>query len=112
MAWDPRTREARDFHGGIADLRARTLRHTSPAFSEDPLRVLRGMQFVARFGLHADPKTLALCRGIAHTYDELARERVWGEWRKWAAHRHAAFARPRVPARRRLAADTSPSSRT
>lgn len=86
IAWDPRTREAHDFHGGIADLRARTLRHTSPAFSEDPLRVLRGMQFVARFGLRADPETLALCRGIAHTYDELARERVWGEWRKWAAH--------------------------
>lgn len=86
IAWDPRTHEAHDFHGGIADLRARTLRHTSAAFAEDPLRVLRGMQFAARFDLRTDPETIALCRGIADTYGELARERVWGEWRKWAAH--------------------------
>lgn len=86
LAWDPRTREVLDFHGGIRDLEARLLRHTSDAFAEDPLRVLRGMQFAARFELSVHTETLALCRGIAHTYDELARERVWGEWRKWAAH--------------------------
>ncbi len=85
IAWDPRTHEALDHHGGIADLRARVLRHTSAAFAEDPLRVLRGMQFAARFELAAHPDTLALCRGIAHTYGELARERVWMEWRKWGA---------------------------
>ncbi len=85
LAWDPRTHEVLDFHGGLADLAARVLRHTSGAFAEDPLRVLRGMQLAARFELTPDPETIALSRGIAHTYGELARERVWGEWRKWAA---------------------------
>ncbi|MFN8587590.1 MAG: polynucleotide adenylyltransferase [Candidatus Eisenbacteria bacterium] len=85
IAWDPRTHEAVDHHGGIADLRAGVLRHVSGAFTEDPLRVLRGMQFVARFGLRADASTIELCRDIVDTYDELARERVWLEWRKWGA---------------------------
>ena len=86
LAWDPRTREVLDYHGGLADLETKTLRHTSAAFAEDPLRVLRGMQFAARMDLRPAEDTLALCRGIADTYGELARERVWGEWRKWAAH--------------------------
>ncbi|MBI5171004.1 MAG: polynucleotide adenylyltransferase [Candidatus Eisenbacteria bacterium] len=86
LAWDPRAHEVLDFHGGLADLDARVLRHTSAAFSEDPLRVLRGMQFAARMDMKVAPETVALCRGITHTYGDLARERVWGEWRKWAAH--------------------------
>ena len=40
----------------MIDLKARRLRHVSDAFSEDPLRVLRGMQFVARFNLEAAPR--------------------------------------------------------
>lgn len=82
---DPRTGEYLDFHGGRTDLQARVLRHTSPAFVEDPLRVLRGMQFVARFDLTPAPATIELCRSIAHTFPELAVERVGDEWFKWAA---------------------------
>jgi tRNA nucleotidyltransferase (CCA-adding enzyme) len=67
------------FHGR-ADLRAGILRHTSERFAEDPLRVLRGMQLVARFELTAHPATLALCRGL--TPAKLPRERVFEEWRK------------------------------
>lgn len=82
---DPRTGEVLDFFGGQADLEARILRHVSDAFSEDPLRVLRGMQFAARFDLEAAPETIEFCRGISPSYRELAVERVREEWFKWAA---------------------------
>lgn len=84
LMYDPRTREILDCHGGLADLENRVLRHTSGAFVEDPLRVLRGMQFVSRFDLEAHPSTLALCREIRGTYPELAKDRVRDEWMKWA----------------------------
>lgn len=84
LMFDPRRREVLDFYGGRADLEQRILRHTSKAFVEDPLRVLRGMQFAARFGLTAAPGTIALCRSIQQTYRELAVERVREEWFKWA----------------------------
>ena len=85
LACDPCTGEIIDPHGGRADLAARVLRHTSDAFVEDPLRVLRGMQLAARFDFSLAPETAALCRSIAATYTELPLERVWGEWEKWAA---------------------------
>ncbi|NBV24107.1 MAG: polynucleotide adenylyltransferase [Proteobacteria bacterium] len=85
LMFDPRRGEVLDFFGGQADLHARVLRHTSGAFVEDPLRVLRGMQFAARFNLQAAPETIALCRSIKATYAELALERVRDEWFKWAA---------------------------
>lgn len=84
LMFDPRTGEFLDFFGGREDLARRILRHTSPAFVEDPLRVLRGMQFAARFDLTPAPETVALCRSIAPTYSELAVERVGMEWFKWA----------------------------
>lgn len=85
MMWDPRRHELLDFFGGQEDLRERRLRHTSSAFPEDPLRVLRGMQFAGRFNLTGAPDTLALCRDIREGYAELAVERVREEWAKWAA---------------------------
>ncbi len=85
LMWHPRRQEILDPFGGQADLRSRILRHTSAAFPEDPLRVLRGMQFAARFQLTAAPETVALCRSIVGTYPELAQERVREEWFKWAA---------------------------
>ncbi len=84
IAWDPLDGRLIDPHGGAADLRSRRLRHTGPAFVEDPLRVLRGMQFAARFDLTLAPETAALCRSIAPTFAELPVERVWHEWEKWA----------------------------
>lgn len=86
MALDPFTGELLDPHGGRADLAAGVLRHTSAAFVEDPLRVLRAMQFAGRFDLRLAPETAALCREISGTYGELPVERVWVEWEKWAAH--------------------------
>lgn len=77
---DPLTCELEDPHGGREDLENRILRHVSPKFSEDPLRVLRGMQFVARFGLTPAPETVALCRTIG--MEGLAPERLMEEWSK------------------------------
>lgn len=85
LMFDPRTSEYLDFFGGRDDLGKRVLRHTSPAFVEDPLRVLRGMQFAARFDLTPAPETVELCRSIVGTFSELAVERVGMEWFKWAA---------------------------
>jgi tRNA nucleotidyltransferase (CCA-adding enzyme) len=84
LMFDPRSGETLDFFGGRTDLEKSVLRHTSAAFTEDPLRVLRGMQFAARFQLVAAPETLELCRGIRHTHSELAVERIRDEWLKWA----------------------------
>ena len=84
IACDPFAGTIIDPHGGQADLRARILRHTSGAFAEDPLRVLRGMQFAARFDLALAPETAALGRSIVDRFAELPVERVWGEWEKWA----------------------------
>jgi tRNA nucleotidyltransferase (CCA-adding enzyme) len=84
IACDPFTGELSDPHGGRRDLAARVLRHTSAAFAEDPLRVLRAMQLAARFDFTLAPETAALCRRIAGTFAELPVERVWHEWAKWA----------------------------
>jgi tRNA nucleotidyltransferase (CCA-adding enzyme) len=84
IAYDPVEDRVLDFHGGADDLKQRILRHTGPAFTEDPLRVLRAFQFAARFDFTLAPETAALCRSISDTYAELPVERVWGEWEKWA----------------------------
>ena len=84
IACDPFTGALIDPHDGQRDLANRTLRHTSAAFAEDPLRVLRGMQLAARFDFSLAPETAALCRSISDTFSELPVERVWGEWEKWA----------------------------
>jgi tRNA nucleotidyltransferase (CCA-adding enzyme) len=84
ISFDPFTSSLCDPHGGERDLRNGILRHTSPSFIEDPLRVLRAMQFAARFNLQLAPETAMLCQQIADSYNELPRERIWGEWEKWA----------------------------
>ncbi len=84
MAFDPLAHELLDFFGGREDLQNRVLRATSAAFSEDPLRVLRGMQFACRFDLTIDTTTADMCRSIADQYSTLATERVAEEFMKWA----------------------------
>jgi len=73
-----------DPYGGRRDLEARVLRHVSPAFVEDPLRVLRVARFAARFaplGFTVAPETIALMRGIVTSGEmsALVPERVWVE---------------------------------
>jgi len=80
MMLDPATAELVDPHGGQRDLEQRVLRAVSDKFSEDALRVLRGMQFAARFGLEADAETLRRCRELSP--EHLSPERIFEEWRK------------------------------
>ncbi|MCP5140954.1 MAG: multifunctional CCA addition/repair protein [Gammaproteobacteria bacterium] len=84
-----------DPYGGQADLEARVLRHVSPAFREDPLRVLRVARFAARLapqGFTIAAETLALMRELSASgeLDHLVAERVWKE-----TERALADARPR-----------------
>lgn len=85
LLYDPRGAQIIDYHGGLADLGNKVLRHTSAAFVEDPLRVLRGMQFISRFDLVPAPETIELCRQIASSCSELPAERIREEWFKWAS---------------------------
>ncbi|ABU60150.1 CCA tRNA nucleotidyltransferase [Roseiflexus castenholzii] len=73
-----------DYFGGRADLEARRLCHTSEAFGDDPLRVLRAMQFAARFNMRLAPDTAALCRTLLPASAGLPLDRIWREWHKWA----------------------------
>jgi tRNA nucleotidyltransferase (CCA-adding enzyme) len=75
-----------DPYGGKADLEAKVLRHVSPSFAEDPLRVLRVARFMARFGpdWNIDDATFTLMQQMVAdgALDELSRERVWVEIEK------------------------------
>jgi tRNA nucleotidyltransferase (CCA-adding enzyme) len=79
-----------DPFGGEADLRAGVLRHVSPAFVEDPLRVLRVARFAARFGFAVAPETAKLMRKLVASGElaELAAERVWQELSRGLMERH------------------------
>ncbi|MFN7546930.1 MAG: multifunctional CCA addition/repair protein, partial [Pseudomonadota bacterium] len=71
-----------DPFGGQRDLRAKVLRHVSPAFAEDPVRLLRVARFAARWpDFTVAPETMALLREIvdAGEVDALVAERVWQE---------------------------------
>src|SRR5690606_20388546 len=73
-----------DPYGGQQDLQARVLRHVAPAFSEDPLRVLRVARFAARYqhlGFTVSNEPLHLMRSIvaAGEMEHLVRERIWRE---------------------------------
>lgn len=70
-----------DPYGGIDDLKTHTLRHVGPAFAEDSLRILRGVQFASRFGCTLAPSTVELCRTLS--LDDLSVERLFEEFKKW-----------------------------
>ncbi|KAF1007117.1 MAG: Multifunctional CCA protein [Luteibacter sp.] len=84
--------EADDGHlvdpfGGVGDIETRTLRHVSPAFAEDPVRLLRVARFAARYaplGFTVADETMALMRRMVDDgeIDHLVPERVWAETRK------------------------------
>ena len=76
-----------DPYGGLADLEQRRLRHISPAFGEDPVRVLRLARFAARLhgrGFRVADETVAMMRAMvaAGEVDALVPERVWAELSK------------------------------
>lgn len=84
MAMDPQG-QIIDPYGGRQDLADRLLRHVSPAFAEDPLRVLRVARFAARYaplGFRVAPETMALMHELAGSGElqALTAERIWKEY--------------------------------
>ncbi|WP_419206103.1 multifunctional CCA addition/repair protein [Photobacterium leiognathi] len=76
-----------DPYHGQQDITDKVLRHVSPAFAEDPLRVLRVARFAARFahlGFTVAPETMALMQEMVVSGElaSLTPERVWKEWEK------------------------------
>lgn len=81
MLRDPLTDELLDPFGGQTDLQNGILRIVDKDhFAEDSLRVLRAMQFAARFDLDVEPATVEVCRAV--NLSDLPAERLWGEWEK------------------------------
>jgi tRNA nucleotidyltransferase (CCA-adding enzyme) len=75
ISWDPLTDEYVDPFDGRADLERRLLRAVdAKTFGDDSLRVLRAVQFAARFDFELEPSTAALCRTLA--LDDLPAERI------------------------------------
>ncbi len=84
-----------DYFGGLEDLRNRVLRHVSPAFIEDPIRILRLARFMARYadlGFRVADETQALMADMARNgaLDALVPERVWSELDKVLREAHPA----------------------
>jgi tRNA nucleotidyltransferase (CCA-adding enzyme) len=81
ISFDPLTAEYLDPFDGRHDIARRVLRAVDArTFADDSLRVLRALQFAARFEFEVDAPTKALCRGIP--LDDLPAERIWGEFEK------------------------------
>jgi tRNA nucleotidyltransferase (CCA-adding enzyme) len=81
ISWDPLTDDYLDPFGGGEHLRQKVLKAVDlRTFGDDSLRVLRAVQFAARFELTLDAETAALCRAIR--LDDLPPERIWGEIEK------------------------------
>lgn len=82
MMYDPLRDEIIDPYGGREDIARGIIRVVDPkTFVEDSLRVLRAMQFAARFEYSIDPATIELCRTI--DLSDLPAERIWAEVEKW-----------------------------
>ncbi len=82
MAMDLETGYLIDPYGGRADITNKVLRHTSDAFAEDPVRVLRTARFAARYGFTVAPETIELMKRVVDEIDHVPQERVWAEIEK------------------------------
>ncbi len=80
---DPFTGKINDPFGGVQDIKERRLRVTDEErFADDPLRVLRGIQFVGRFGLEIDPESMRIMQEMVPRLQEISKERILIEWEK------------------------------
>lgn len=82
MAMDLSTGEIIDPFNGQEDLKKGILRHTSEAFAEDPVRVLRTARFAARYGFKIVPETLLMMEKISPELNFVPKERIWMEIEK------------------------------
>lgn len=83
IAADPLTGKIYDPFGGIEDIKNGILKITDhERFRDDPLRVLRALQFVGRFGLEIDKDSILIIQEMASQLKELPKERIGEEWKK------------------------------
>ena len=86
MGWDILERKLIDPFGGIDDIKSKTLQIVDKtSFTEDPLRVYRAVQFGARFEFTLSKDTFTLCSKLTDngSLEELAKERIWEEFKKF-----------------------------
>jgi len=80
---DPLTGKLNDPFNGLDDIRNRVLKITDPErFQDDPLRVMRAVQFAGRFGMEIDKESLAIIQEMTLSLKELPKERILEEWKK------------------------------
>lgn len=82
LYYSHRDKLVKDPHGGLEDYRQGQLRHINEHFAEDPLRVIRGAQFAARFKMKLNPDTAKLCTDLRSEFKTLANERLQTEFEK------------------------------
>lgn len=82
MYYDHAKKTVIDPYQGRRDLQAGILKHVGDAYSEDPLRVLRGVQMAARYNLSMHSDTTALSQSLKSEFSSLSVERVYTEWGK------------------------------
>lgn len=88
ISYDPLENMYHDPFNGISDLSAGILSVVGDRFDEDPLRVLRGFQFISRFNLIPTKRTIDKCRSLKGSLNGIAKERVYEEFLKWANGSH------------------------
>jgi poly(A) polymerase len=92
LYFDPANEELVDFHGGLADLKKRTLRvigEPEIRYREDPVRMLRAVRLAAKLGLTLDPATRAPIRGMAPLMERVPPARLFDEMLKLLLSGHA-----------------------
>ena len=92
LYFDPATEEVVDLHGGLADLKKRTLRvigDPQTRYREDPVRMLRGVRLAAKLGLTLDPATRAPIRDMAPLMETVPPARLFDEMLKLLLSGHA-----------------------
>lgn len=85
LAFDPLTEEVIDPHGGVKDIKDKVLRVTDKVrFADDPLRVMRALQFAGRFDLIVEQESFDLMSEMVtrKEFAELPKERLLEEWKK------------------------------
>lgn len=84
ILYDPLEEAFLDPFNGLQDLSDKRLQITSERFAEDPLRVLRAMQFISRFDLQPTKKTINESVKLVDCMKDISKERIYGEFFKWA----------------------------
>ena len=84
IAYDLEEDKIIDYHGGVEDIHNKILRHISPHFVEDPLRVIRLCRFAAQLDFSVANETMNLARDMVlqNQLENLSPERIWSEIKK------------------------------